>query len=558
LLAPARDKHCGIEALRHGADAVYVGALRWSARAAAANSLEDIAELTAFAHRYHARIYVALNTLLTDEELPEAIAMAQQLDRIGIDALIVQDPRLVNELRGAQCAVRMPLHASTQMDNRTVEQVQARADAGFRQIVLARELTLDEIRAIHAAVPAPRLEAFVHGALCMSYSGRCYISEHLYNRSANRGVCAQVCRLNFDLCTADGQVLAKGQPLLSLKDLNRSQRLADLLSAGIRSFKIEGRLKDAAYVKNITAYYRQQLDDLIRRHPDLYHRASSGHTRFTFTPDPHKSFNRGFTEALPYTAERPLTALPTHLGEPMDARTPFHNGDGALLVYADGTTHGFRVNRADGALLHTREGQVIDTRRLPAGAHLYRNHDTEFEALLARTDTADRRIHLSICLRELSFGFALDLTDEDGVSVSLAFPDPKEAAKSPQEEHIRTALTKLGDTIFVSTKYEVRITGLCFLPAGRLNEWRRRGVESLLRARVLNHRRDAMPVGVGRVEVSPAPSSLIHSRYCIRRELGICLKQPQTDTQPLYLQRGTLHFPLKFDCKACEMYVLAP
>ena len=289
LLAPARNLECGIEAINHGADAVYIGAPKFGARAAAVNSLEDIAALVEYAHLYNVRIYVTVNTILKEEELKETEEMIRELYRIGVDALIVQDMAIAKlELPP------IPLHASTQMDNRTVDKVKFLRDAGFRQVVLARELSLREIGKIHEACPDTPLEVFVHGALCVSYSGQCYVSQACFGRSANRGECAQFCRLPFSLVDAEGKMIAKDKHLLSLKDLNQSEELEALLDAGASSLKIEGRLKDVSYVKNVTAAYRQKLDAIFARRKE-YTRASSGKCRFDFKPQLDKSFSRGFT-----------------------------------------------------------------------------------------------------------------------------------------------------------------------------------------------------------------------------------------------------------------------
>ena len=360
LLAPARDLECGLEAVRHGADAVYIGAPRFGARAAAGNSVEDIATLVRYAHTFGVRIYVTLNTLLYDDELPAAQALINQLAAIHVDALITQDPRILPPSplhphpssliphpsslipQPSSLTSPLPLHSSTQMDNRTIADVRARLAAGYTQTVLARELSLDVIRAIHAAVPEMPLEVFVHGALCVSYSGRCYASEHCFGRSANRGECAQFCRLPFDLLDADGKIVTvpEGSPvgspeghfpeglrqrhLLSLRDMNRAADLEALMDAGVTSFKIEGRLKDVAYVKNTTAYYRQRIDEIIARHPDDYCRSSYGTSTFTFTPDVNKSFNRRFTDYFLHgrTSDMACFATPKAIGEPVGTVKP--------------------------------------------------------------------------------------------------------------------------------------------------------------------------------------------------------------------------------------------
>ena len=339
LLAPAKNLESGKEAILHGADAVYIGAPKFSARAAAGNSMADIEELVKFAHLYNVRIYVALNTLLSDEELAETEEMIHELYRIGVDALIVQDMGITR-----LNLPPIPLHASTQTDNRSVEKVKFLADSGFTQVVLARELSLNEIHQIHEACPKTALEAFVHGALCVSYSGQCYVSQACYGRSANRGMCAQFCRLPFQMVDADGKTIARNKHLLSLKDLNLNDDIEALLDAGVSSLKIEGRLKDLTYVKNVTAAYRQKIDAVLKRRKEFV-RASSGTSTYTFAPQLDKTFSRGFTKY--YLNGRGANEVasfdtPKSLGEEMGYTKeqrgnfiivagvkPFHNGDGA-------------------------------------------------------------------------------------------------------------------------------------------------------------------------------------------------------------------------------------
>lgn len=371
LLAPARNLECGIEAINHGADAVYIGAPKFGARAAAVNSLDDIAALVEYAHLYNVRIYVTVNTILKEEELKETEEMIRELYRIGVDALIVQDMAI------AQLDLPpIPLHASTQMDNRTADKVKFLADAGFRQVVLARELSLREISKIHEACPDTPLEVFVHGALCVSYSGQCYVSQACFGRSANRGECAQFCRLPFSLIDADGKIIAKDKHLLSLKDLNQSEELEALLDAGVTSLKIEGRLKDVSYVKNVTAAYRQKLDAISIRRKE-YVRASSGSCRFEFQPQLDKSFSRGFTHYFLNGRSKEIFSFdtPKSLGEEMgtmkEARgnyltvaglKSFNNGDGVCYIDEQGRLQGFRINRVDGNKLYPQEMPRIKPR----------------------------------------------------------------------------------------------------------------------------------------------------------------------------------------------------
>ena len=373
LLAPARNLECGIEAINHGADAVYIGAPKFGARAAAVNSLEDIAALVEYAHLYNVRIYVTVNTILKEEELKETEEMIRELYRIGVDALIVQDMAIAKlELPP------IPLHASTQMDNRTVDKVRFLRDAGFRQVVLARELSLREIGKIHEACPDIPLEVFVHGALCVSYSGQCYVSQACFGRSANRGECAQFCRLPFSLVDAEGKMIAKDKHLLSLKDLNQSEELEALLDAGASSLKIEGRLKDVSYVKNVTAAYRQKLDAIFARRKE-YTRASSGKCRFDFKPQLDKSFSRGFTHYFLHGRSKDIFSFdtPKSLGEEMGTMKEsrgnyltvagvksFSNGDGVCYLDEQGRLQGFRINRVDGNKLYPQEMPRIKPRTM--------------------------------------------------------------------------------------------------------------------------------------------------------------------------------------------------
>ncbi|MDR2914816.1 MAG: U32 family peptidase, partial [Tannerella sp.] len=340
LLAPAKDLTCGMEAILHGADAVYIGAPKFGARAAATNSIDDIHALCDFAHLYNARIYVALNTILKDEELKETEILIRKIYDAGADALIVQDMGIT------QLDIPpIPLHASTQMDNCTPEKVGFLHKAGFTQIVLARELTLDEVQTISERVPDVTLEAFIHGALCVSYSGRCYLSYAVSGRSANRGECAQCCRLPYSLVDAGGTVITERKHLLSLKDMNRSDDLEAMMRAGISSLKIEGRLKDVSYVKNIVAYYRKKLDGIFAKNP-VFYRSSAGYSSYTFEPQPEKSFNRGFTSYFLHGRDIEITSFdtPKSVGEPVGSvkeikgnsftvagLKPIHNGDGLIF-----------------------------------------------------------------------------------------------------------------------------------------------------------------------------------------------------------------------------------
>ena len=476
ILSPARDLSVAKAAIQAGADAIYIGAPKFGAREAASNSLDDIAATVAYAKPFGVKVLVTLNTLLKPEERPEALDIAKQLHQIGIYALIVQDLDFARILFRELPNLR--LHASTQCDNRTPEHVAELRDMGFKRVVLARELSIDEIRAIRKAVPDIELEAFVHGALCVSYSGRCYMSEVLLNRSANRGCCAQMCRMKYDLLDENmNEVLDdNGQPihqryLLSLQDLDRSAYLAELIDAGVTTFKIEGRLKDADYVTNITAYYRQLL------------KPSNLQTiKLSFVPNPSKTFHRGGTDYFLHGRTRPMANWATpkstgeYIGEVLDVRgntlrvrlnpgITLHNGDGLALG-----DEGFAVNgvEQDKIIINknlTTQYSLLNTNSSLLTTRLYRNLDTNF----LRSLHAERRIPVDIAFRETESGFSLRIGERE-----KHFAFPKEPAKNADKAlaTIKTQITKLGDTIY--TPREVMIaTKPYFIPISTLNEWRR-------------------------------------------------------------------------------------
>ena len=600
LLAPARNLECAIEAVNHGADAVYIGAPRFGARAAATNSLEDIARLVEYAHLYNVRIYVTLNTILKEEELPETERLIWALYRMGVDALIVQDMGITR-----LNLPPIPLHASTQMDNRTPAKVRFLSDAGFRQVVLARELSLQEIRQIHDACPDTPLEVFVHGALCVSFSGQCYASQACFGRSANRGECAQFCRLPFTLQDADGKVIARNKHLLSLKDMNRLDVLEELLDAGVTSLKIEGRLKEASYVKNVTAAYRRKLDAIFKRRPE-YIRASSGTCRTEFQPQPDKSFSRGFTHYFLHGREADITSFdtPKSLGELMGTLKeqrggwlsvagvkPFHNGDGVCYLDEQGRLQGFRINKVEGNKLFPA-GEVP---RIKPRTPLYRNFDQEFERLLARK-SSERKLSLAWQLAETPVGFSLTATDEDANSATLSFPYAKEPARTPQEQNLRAQLTKLGGTPFEVQEGEIQLhlSANWFIPASVLTDWRRQVIDRLLMVRRINYRQElavwkptAHPYpettlsylgnvmntsaeqfyrAHGVTSIAPAYEKeavtgvpLMYCKHCLRYSLGWCptrggSRSPYREPYFLVASDGR-RFRLEFDCKHCQMKV---
>lgn len=625
LLAPARNLECGREAIKHGADAVYIGAARFGARAAAGNSIDDIAELTRFAHLYYARVYVTVNTILKDSELKDTEALIWDLYRAGVDAILVQDMAVLR--------MNLPpiaLHASTQMDVRSVDKVRFLASCGFSRVVLARELSLDEIRAIHTACPDVELECFVHGALCVSYSGQCYASEYCFGRSANRGECAQFCRLPFDLLDADGSTMIRAKHLLSLKDMNRLDSLDELIEAGVVSLKIEGRLKETSYVKNVVAAYSRRLDELCSdsRYSDAGNsgaltdgydgafrigRTSSGHTEYTFTPDPQKSFNRGFTDYFLHgrTADILSPDTPKSIGEPMGlsgqsgpgwltvaGEKEFHNGDGICFFGRNGELRGYRVNRVERGRLFLFEEKNSFTetsgRFIPEGTPVFRNYDQEFEKLLSK-DSADRRISVCVRFEDTEDGFAVMMEDEDGNFGQSSVVFEHQPARNPQAANIRTQLSKLGDTVFVVLNVRVEMSGEWFVPSSLLSELRRSAVERLLESRagnrsilkqrepegdsvfpsaeltylgnVMNAEARAFYKAHGVVKAADAfekthpagNAPVMFCRHCLRFAAGCCTKMGGNGNRqiPTYLKSadGRL-FRLKYDCAACTMQVI--
>jgi collagenase-like PrtC family protease len=599
LLAPARNVECGMEAIRHGADAVYIGAPKYGARAAAGNSVHDIARLVTFAHFFNARIYVTVNVILKDEELEDVRKMIYQLYDIGVDALIVQDMALLQ--------LDLPpisLHASTQADNRTSEKVNFLSRVGFQQIVLARELSLEEIKKIHEANPDVLLESFVHGALCVSYSGQCYASQACFGRSANRGECAQFCRLAFDMQDADGKTIVQNKHLLSLKDLNLSDRLEALMDAGISSFKIEGRLKDVSYVKNVTALYRQKIDAVLERR-DEYVRSSSGHSTYTFQPQVDKSFNRGFTSYfIDGRGDEILSPdSPKSIGEVMgtvkearprrllvEGTKKFHNGDGACFFDDLQQLHGFRINK-------TEDGWIIPQNSLPPikrGTQIYRNYDQEFEQLLS-VSSAERRIYVDILIQETSFGFLGTITDEDGNHVILPLYITKEKSRLPQRERLIGVLSKLGSTSYEARHVDIQTSEEWFVPVSAVTDFRRKLVEELSRLRKIHY---SVPVAIrqqndepfpekkltylgnvmneeaarfyrlhGVTEIAPAfekqevrPAPVMFCRHCLRFTMGWCPQHHSEKSpyrEPYYLVLpDSRRFLLEFDCKNCQMKVI--
>ena len=604
LLSPAKNLECGIEAIKHGADAVYIGAGRFGARQAAGNSVADIAELARYAHFYGAKVYVTVNTILKDSELADAERLIWQLYEAGADALLVQDMAVLR--------MKLPpiaLHASTQCDVRSADKVRFLSDCGFTRVVLARELSLAEIVDIHKACPDVELECFVHGALCVSYSGQCYASQYCFGRSANRGECAQFCRLKFDLTDSNDNVIVKGKHLLSLRDMNRMNYLEELMDAGVCSFKIEGRLKDVSYVKNVTAAYNQSIESVLKHRPDLL-RASAGRSIPSFIPDVNRSFNRGFTDYFLHGRTDDIWSFgsPKSIGEKMGAVKEvgrgwltvagfkaYHNGDGLCFFNRDGELEGYRVNRVEAGRVFLFL-ESADMPQIKSGTVVYRNFDQEFEKILSK-ESASRKIGVNILFEETEQGYRVNFTDEDGLTAQAETEWKKEDARTPQESNIKTQLSKLGNTGFEVTGVELSLNGERFIPSSLLSEMRRSAVEKLEEMRQKSYVRPApgtannssarYPIAnltyLGNVmnaeartfykdhgvthmddafeKSQPDGAVIMLCRHCIKYALGLCSKRGNASRdiqikEPFYLQSSDgRRFALRFDCKNCQMEV---
>ena len=599
LLAPAKNADFGIEAIKHGADAVYIGGPSFGARYGAGNTIADIARLSAFAHRYHAKVFVALNTILRDDELEGARLLTWEMYEAGADALIIQDMGLLElDLPPIQ------LHASTQTDNRNPAKVKFLEDAGFSQVVLAREMSLKEVAEV-AAQTNVALEYFVHGALCVAFSGQCFISHAHTGRSANRGECSQACRLPYTLIDDKGKTITENQHLLSMKDNNQSENILALARAGVSSFKIEGRLKDLSYVKNITAHYRRLLDEVIAENPE-FSRASSGHCTYSFTPQPDKTYNRGYTDYFANDRQDDIGAFdsPAFVGEligevseigdgwfKVTAEQQFNNGDGVCFYDSHGEVLGMRINRADGKTLYPAEIPEA----LTEGATLFRNRDQEFERSLEK-ESAERYISVTPVFSETDDGFTLNLTDEDGITVAVDLPHGKEIAKNGERAlaSLQEQLGKFGNTMFAAQPVQLQLSQAYFLPTSAVNALRREATEKLAAARLAAHPRPprAKPAShpipypqdeltyLGNVFNAKARQfyekhgvkliaeayeanqekgmvSLMITRHCLRYSFNLCPKEVKhLKPDPMTLVNGSEKLILKFDCKACEMHVI--
>ena len=618
LLSPAKTAEIGREAILHGADAVYIGGPSFGARHNACNSVADIAELARFAHRYHARVFVTLNTILHEAELEPARTLVHQLYDAGVDALIVQDMAMLE--------LDLPpieLHASTQCDIRDAAKARFLADAGFSQLVLARELTLAQVGEIARAVGnTAAIEYFVHGALCVAFSGQCYISHADTGRSANRGDCSQACRLPYTLTDGEGRVVAYDKHLLSMKDNNQSANIGALIDAGVRSFKIEGRYKDASYVKNITAHYRQLLDEALQARPALAP-ASSGHAEVFFTPDPDKTFNRGATDYFATGRKADIGAFdsPKFVGKPlgvvtrvtdryleMESGETLANGDG-LNFMKKREVVGFNVNTVErlgdiegGARWRVVPNDASLLQGLRAGAELCRNRDHAWELALLRP-SAERRVGVWLTLSDDEQGLVLNAVDEDGVAACVRAPMALEAARDAERalSGLAASLNKFGNTMFRAESVELQLGAPWFVPASTANALRRDVLSALESARVAAWQRPQR-----KPELDPPPSypegsisylanvynplawqfyrrhgvelidlayeahheagevSLMITKHCLRYSFNLCAKQAkgvqgvmgQVRADPMTLKSGDETYTLRFECRPCEMHVM--
>ena len=602
ILAPAKDLIQGIAAINSGADAVYIGAPLYGARSNATNSIEDVAELVKYAHLFNAQVFVVINTILYDNELESCRQMIYKLYHIGVDALIVQDMAIME--------MELPpivLHASTQANNRDADKIKFLADAGMKRVVLARELNLSQIKEISEASDV-ELEFFVTGALCVSFSGNCYMSVANGERSANRGSCAQNCRLPYNLIDGNGETLIKNSHLLSIKDFDVSNQIPNLVEAGIVSFKIEGRLKDIVYVKNNVSYLRQKLDAFLAENTEKYKKASSGKCTFLFDSSLDKSFNRGYTDYFvnerhqtigswesPKSKGQYIGKLIKTVGNSYHIENGelLNNGDGLCFINAENEAEGIYVNRAENGIVYPN---VL--KEIADGTFIYRNNDAAFIKIVEREDSAVRKISTTLKLKENETGFELIATDEDG-NVSIAtLVHPKEQTKNNEsiEENFKINLAKTGFTPYIADEISIEFSENWFLPISKVNEMRRTVFEQLSEIRLQNYvRKEHQMVktshpypeakldfmynvanksarkfyerhGVTEIEKAfelqwdPGKSRVMTTKYCIKYELERCPKyhrenMDQKLKEPLVLKQGELEYKLKFNCKPCEMEI---
>ena len=602
ILAPAKNLIQGIAAINAGADAVYIGAPQFGARTNATNSIEDIAEMVRYAHLFNAQVFVVINTILYDDELEICRKLIYQLYDIGIDALIIQDMAILE--------MKLPpivLHASTQTNNRDPKHVKFLRDAGIKRVVLARELNLDQVKEIHEATDA-ELEFFVSGALCVSFSGNCYMSIANGERSANRGSCAQNCRLPYELIDGTGTTLIQTAHLLSIKDLDLSDQLPALIEAGITSFKIEGRLKDIVYVKNNTSFLRKRLDEFLENNPDKYQKASSGRTFYNFEPEMDRSFNRGYTDYFVNKRKEKIGSWDTpksqgqFIGKVLEVKAngyvienyeKLNNGDGLYFVNSNGEADGAQVNIIvnDIVLLNVLKS-------ISVGTTIFRNSDAEFIKMVEQERSAIRKIGVHLHFSEIHKGFRLLAIDEDGHKSEMILKMEKSLANSGESviPNIKKNLSKTGNTVFVVDEIDVQLIDNWFLPISKVNEIRRDVLQQLVEIRISQYQRETHQIiktehpypvekldftynvsnqlarnfykrhGVTEIEKAfelqwdPGKSRVMTTKYCVKYELGKCARFQRATmgekvVEPLTLKHGEIEYKLKFNCKPCEMEI---
>ena len=601
ILAPAKDLLHGMAAINSGADAVYIGAPQFGARSNAHNSIEDVAALVNYAHLYHAQVFVVMNTILYDNELETCRQMIWELYHIGVDALIIQDMAIME--------MELPpivLHASTQANNRDPKNIKFLADAGIKRVVLARELNLHQIKEISEATDV-ELEFFVTGALCVSFSGNCYMSVANGERSANRGSCAQNCRLPYNLIDGHGETLIKNSHLLSIKDFDVTDQIPNLIEAGIVSFKIEGRLKDMVYVKNNVSFLRKKIDAFLEQNPN-YTKASSGKCTFTFDSELNRTFNRGYTDYFvnerhqsigswesPKSKGQYIGKLIKTIGNSYEIENGelLNNGDGLCFINENNEADGIYVNRAENGIIYPNVLKEIKD-----GTFIYRNNDAAFIKIVEREDSAVRKISTTLVLTENENGFELTATDEDGYISNVLLEHAKEPTKNNLsiEDNIKIQLAKTGFTPYTADEITIQFSDHWFLPISKINEMRRTVYEQLTEIRLANYKREEhqivktdhpFPVnqldftynvankmarkfyerhGVTEIEKAfelqwdPGKSRVMTTKYCIKYELERCPKyhpdhRDKKVKEPLVLKQGELEYKLKFNCKPCEMEI---
>lgn len=602
ILAPAKDLLHGIAAINSGADAVYIGSPQFGARSNAHNSIEDVAALVKYAHLYNAQVFVVINTILYDNELEICRQLIWKLYEIGVDALIIQDMAIME--------MELPpivLHASTQANNRDANKIKFLADAGIKRVVLARELNLHQIKEISEATDV-ELEFFVTGALCVSFSGNCYMSVANGERSANRGSCAQNCRLPYNLIDGNGETLIKNSHLLSIKDFDVSDQIPNLIAAGISSFKIEGRLKDIVYVKNNVSYLRQKLDSFLKENSDKYTKASSGNCSYLFESALNRTFNRGYTDYFvnerhqsigswesPKSKGQYIGKLIRTIGNSYEIENGalLNNGDGLCFINNDNEAEGIYVNKVENGIVYPN---VL--KEIKEGTFIYRNNDAAFIKIVEREDSAVRKISASLLLKENESGFELIATDEDGNVSGVNLVHPKEPTKNNEsiEDNFKINLAKTGFTPYSINEITIDFTGNWFLPISKINEMRRNVLEQLSEIRLQNYVRKEYQIektshpypetkldfmynvanktarkfyerhGVTEIEKAfelqwdPGKSRVMTTKYCIKYELERCPKYHRENMdkkvkEPLVLKQGELEYKLKFNCKPCEMEI---